>query len=111
MRGAQASREEPHSEVLGRAGSVPQGVWCRRAPLGVAVEQMPAALVPSRLPHGVCRRCHKHHRLDPRRTPGRATADEEGQRMVGIPSLQGFLDSLSGEAAVGSAQAEPEACR
>lgn len=37
--------------------------------------------------------------------------DKEGQRMVGIPSLQGFLDSLWGEAAVGSGQAEPEARR
>lgn len=29
--------------------------------------------------------------------------------MVGIPSLQGFLDSLWGEVAVGSGQTEPEA--
>lgn len=73
-----------------------------------SLEQVPAALVPGR-----ARAASAGTAISAigRRTPGRAARTRRARGWWGSAPPQGFLDSSSGEVAVGSGQAEPEARR
>lgn len=83
------------------------GVWRRRATPG-SLEQVPAALVPGRA-HAAS--AGAAISAIGRRTPGRAARTRRARGWWGSAPPQGFLDSWSGEVAVGSGQAEPKAHR